>query len=336
MESILLRLPHDIWKNEISVYLSLFELSQLRLISKYFRNILYSSPIWKQFVPYNQIHTYLLKVRTLKISIYGVYYERNKFIDLETCMSTIPKNVECIDISKSSFSITGCDKWTFQFPSNIKRFILPKKIIYPKNIGFLLSILELNPLLEIDVGELNTSLLCELCGTLINPEYIKLLLTNSYQKSTIHHKKLSPLDHAIGINKQLVPILLENGTPVHSSLLCRAIDHDDIDSLNLLLKHGVKVNDEIDYTGKIGKNSCGQFTIDIKLDTTPLLFALELNNEAIVQTLLEYGADPNKGQLNKSSHPQEMIYPLQLGNYIFYPFFSLMKNRFVKNHLRYI
>lgn len=295
-------LPKEIWQNNICIYLSKNELENLRLVSRFFHQLIVTYPLWKQWIPFNKVLYFMKKYRKLK------WRE-----DTSYCIFVTSTDKDILHFSKlisstPSFSLKELnllefelhlitDEFLKQLPSSLQFLILPKSQAYTsEGIYFLL---QTNPSLQIEF-ECKYSCLywaCK-CGSI---DIVKLILhrnktkkqtqvinqlnghtlkTALYMACHKRHSKIVQLLLSYGANPDLGRIK-DNYTPLHA--VC---SDGDLEIAKMLLQAGANPN----LSNDIGH--------------TPLILATFFRHSEIVSLLRNYGVNSGSEDFTCSSTSQ--------------------------------
>lgn len=135
--SILLSLPRDIWIHNICYYFFVQDLKRLRLISKWFQNLINSYPTWNLKIPFSGLESYETNYDKFKWKklISACYFSQTTPLTKEN-FALLPKYIKELDLSKSSVQTGEILKG---LPPFLDKVILPwQSKLSPKDIEFLL------------------------------------------------------------------------------------------------------------------------------------------------------------------------------------------------------
>lgn len=294
-------LPKELWLYNIFSFLTKHDLAAMRLICRWARKFLVIYPIWKQWIPFEQINVYQGSYHQLgwsDASIHACYFVKGSLLNKEVnIMKTLPSTLKELDLSNCEQSLK--DEHFMYLPTSLEKLILSwNSVISKSRVDFILTIY---PNLNITFGGITNnstnSILFWSCykGYL---DMVQFLLSKPKELNNINHTHGStgttPL-YISTLNKHsgVVELLLQYGADINKArtdngttplFIASANGHKEI--VNILLEHGADVN--------LTRRDNGW---------TPLFVASFNGHVDIVFSLLKYNPDANKTDIyGKTAH----------------------------------
>ena len=250
---ILLHLPKEIWKLEISSHLGYKDKVNLRLTCKKFWISYIVYPCWKQIIPYEELilNKYLSDFQKFNIipHIYGVTLSANSDV-MRHQLTYIPSSVKFIDFSKSKYArlstFYALKKLFFSLPKGIERIELHFMTYFDEKL--LLGLLQKYDGLKINF--LDYDIFHGACLFHYN-DLIKYLIKSGKVNVNSATSTISKALNALIDNgrEEIIKFFLENCTDLNSHSLStyaiiwlhNAISNGNINIINMLLEKSADI-----------------------------------------------------------------------------------------------
>lgn len=278
----LLKLPQEIWVNEICSKLNASSLKDLRLVCRKLRNELV---FWEQILPFSQLNQfryfYGKQKRLLEPPIERIYFTADDELVTIEDIKRLPQNLKVLDISKTIYDSTN--ELFENLPQHLKKLVLSWNESFSLIRSRIYFLVRRYPHLQIEFSFRTYGSFSPVCWACYRNDCALLDWVLACQHVDLNRgctlSGATPLHLACYQgNKEVVALLVERGARVNqvnedgSSGLYVACRQGESEVALFLLRHGADVN------------------LANQSRRTPLMTACFHNHLEIVKILLDHGA----------------------------------------------